>query len=211
MSFKFDIVDSCERGNAIKTLAMLKFGADANSVSSQDEPLLITVFTKVITMDSEAIGEAGVLGNLDRKAFIKILSGLVQYGADINSILGNEKMTPLHLSALAGNVDLLKWCLSQPKIQVDLKTPSVGNPSMTALMIAAKYDKPEVIAELVRFNANLEEKETMFNRTVLHVAASFGQTHICRLLLRLGSSPSAVDGAGNTAAKVADNESYHIT
>ena len=115
-SFKFDLVDSCERGSAVKALPMLAFGADANSTSSQDEPLLITVFCKVMAMDAE--GTEIDLGSSGRKAYMRILSGLVQYGADVNSLGGNEKMAPLHLCALVGNIELLKWCLSQPKIKV---------------------------------------------------------------------------------------------
>ena len=96
-------------------------------------------------------------------------------------------------------------------IKVNLKTPSVTNASMTALMIAAKYDFPLIVAELVRCGAGLEERETLFSRTALHVAASFGQTHICRMLLRIGAKSDTLDGGGNTAAKVAGNENYHIT
>lgn len=89
---------------------------------------------------------------------MKILDALVKHGADINTLLGNEKMAPIHLAAAAGNVPLMKWVVSK-ECNKELLTPPPTD--MTALMIAAKYGNVEVIAELIRGGANFLTRDVI--------------------------------------------------
>ena len=52
LSREMDFLDACLHLNAIQVICLLKFGADANTITDEDEPVFFLIFQKVITVKS---------------------------------------------------------------------------------------------------------------------------------------------------------------
>lgn len=83
------------------------------------------------------------------------MDSLVQYGADINCLVSESKITPLMIASSAGHTELVTWLLSRSA------NPNIASPlnGSTALMFASKYGHPKCIAEIVRHKGNLNAKD----------------------------------------------------
>jgi ankyrin repeat protein len=79
----------------------------------------------------------------------------VQYGADIDCLVTEAKITALMIVASAGHTELVKWLLDKG---ADPNTTCPLNGS-TALMLASKYGHPKCIAEIVRKKGILTAKD----------------------------------------------------
>lgn len=128
-----------------------------------DEPLFVYMFNKAIINDnltnnlhpapaqtaSDMLGLSGTIGQAetsDRKKMTKILSALLNYGANVN-VCNRDGMDALHMAAKNDNSKMVIWCLNQKGIEIS-KVSKIEQ--MTALMIAAKYGNVRCLAELVK-------------------------------------------------------------
>jgi ankyrin repeat protein len=80
------------------------------------------------------------------------------------------------------------------------KTPGLG---LSAVGIAAKNGHTQTLSLLLSCKADVNVTRNDNKRTPLHEAAANGNAQCIRLLLAAGSSTTARDGAGLTAAELA--------
>lgn len=86
------------------------------------------------------------------------MDSLVQYGANINCLVTEDKITPLMIVSSAGHTELVQWLLSKG---ADANFTCPLN-DVTALMLASKYGHPKCIAEIVRFKGNVNAKDVSY-------------------------------------------------
>ena len=83
------------------------------------------------------------------------MDSLVQYGANINCLVTEEKITPLMIVSSVGHTELVQWLLNKG---ADANKVCPLN-QVTSLMLASKYGHPKCIAELVRHKGNINAKD----------------------------------------------------
>ncbi|XP_018563285.1 uncharacterized protein LOC108905016 [Anoplophora glabripennis] len=159
---------------------------------------------------------------------------LMEYGKDVN-IKNNSGQTALHLAALRGNLDIVKFLvthggdlsirdksgstalhlaaskghLSITKFLVELGTPvdSRNIDGLNSLHLAASGNHFDIVKFLVihEEDANISDK---FGSTVLHLAASKGYFNIVKFLVEFGINVNATNIFGLTALHLAALEGY---
>jgi ankyrin repeat protein len=105
----------------------------------------------------------------ERRNCLKIMDSLVQYGANIDCLVSEEKITPLMIVSSAGHLELVQWLLSKGA-NPNFPCPLNGR---TALMLAAKYGHPYCIAELVRKKATINVKDVSLPDFLILVLTGF--------------------------------------
>lgn len=209
--------------------------------TSDDEPLFVYIFNNAIKNDNltnnlhpaaarSASDMLGLSGNIaqtessDRKKMTKILSALLNYGANVN-VCNRDGLNALHLAAKNDNSKMVVWLLNQKGIDVNKQSKME---CMTPLMFAAKYGNVKCIAELVKTGKSLLllsvcsysccvfqgiklDEVNVYGRTALHYAAAFGQSRPAQFLLRVGASKKIRDKDGKLAAELATDNGFPST
>ena len=153
----------------------------------------MTAPQKVDTWSSgKSLHQAVAAGNITE------VEQMVKAGA---SLKGRDKdgNTPLHVAAAKGQVDMLKYLMAQPDVDVNVQE-SRGS---TALMLAATNGNGPVIAALLEKGADLKVASND-GSTALHRAAAAGWAEVVDQLLAAGADPQAVDKKGRTPMEVAE-------
>ena len=75
---------------------------------------------------------------------------------------------------------------------------SVDRIGLTALQQAARYNRTDVIHELLQRGADVNKRDRDFGLTALHWSAMNNSTDAIRLLLRNGASTTIKDNEGQT-------------
>lgn len=198
-----DFLDACTKVNAFKAVALLKLGAEPNTVTPEDEPVLVMILRKIIVADAMK-SATDDKGDKEREKCFKILKALVKHGVNLESFVGNEK--PLHIVASAGHKELASWLVDNGAVP-DSRTKGIGS---TAMMLAAKFGHADTIAELLLRDASLKTQD-FHGRTCLHYSAEYGQTRCSRFLLKIGVNQRVKDKDLNTAAALATSNGYAVT
>jgi ankyrin repeat protein len=83
------------------------------------------------------------------------MEALVEYGANIDCIVTEAKITPLIMVASVGHLELVTWLLNKGA------DPNVACPlnGSTAIMLASKYGHPRCIAEIMRKKGAISAKD----------------------------------------------------
>ncbi|CAI5658248.1 unnamed protein product [Oreochromis niloticus] len=165
---------------------------------------------------------------------MEITTTLLEYSASTNSVT-RQGITPLHLAAQEGNVDIVTLLLARDA------PVNMGNKSgLTPLHLAAQEDKVNV-AEVLCNQGAFIDPETKLGYTPLHVACHYGNvkmvnfllknqakvnaktkngytplhqaaqqghTHIINLLLHHGALPNELTNNGNSALSIARRLGY---
>lgn len=94
--------------------------------------------------------------------------------------------TALMQASLLGHVDICKWLLEQPGIEVNQTTES----GATALMMTVEHgtEKHMQIAQMLLEHGANPNGENKWKTTPLHIAAFTGNLRACELLLERGAS-----------------------
>ena len=87
--------------------------------------------------------------NTDEKLNIRYVQYFVSKGADVNAKGGHEKVTPLHLAALFGNVELAKFLLAKGA-DINAKTVDGYSPLRLAFPMIG-LDDNDINVEFVKF------------------------------------------------------------
>lgn len=137
-----------------------------------------------------------VVENYDPEIDEEMIKLLVKHGADINA-LGEFDAPALVIPAAAlGDTEACKALLDNG---ADIK--STTNKGMTALMAAAKNSCTDTCELLIKYGADVNEKNKQNGATALMYAAHDGDTRIetFELLLKHGADVNATDIFGNSA------------
>ena len=114
---------------------------------------------------------------------------LINHGADVN--INTYHGTALSVAARNGNVDIARILL-----QNGANPNAVVMDGYTPLLIAALYNRSEVIKALVEFGAKIEYTHPMTSYTALTAAAYYGQKDTAITLIKLGANVNYVDANG---------------
>ena len=122
----------------------------------------------------------------------------------MNCLVRSSKATPLHMSALAGNTEVVAALLAR-----GARLEARAGESLyraTPLYLAAQNGHSEVVRLLVARGANLHSRLARLEVTPLFVAAERGHSEVVRLLLAGGASPHARNYNGLTALAVSRDQ-----
>lgn len=136
--------------------------------------------------------------------YLKIVTFLIENGADINIACTGTNYTPLHQAILRGNIDIAKLLIEKG---ADLKKEAFAK--LTALGIAAQNGYMEIIKILIDKNIDIQTKDALGN-TVLHSAAFFGNIDVLKLLIQKGIKYDVKNKKGLTALRTAELGYDHI-
>eukprot|EP00602_Paraphysomonas_sp_CaronLab_P005063 CAMPEP_0185032656 /NCGR_PEP_ID=MMETSP1103-20130426/20910_1 /TAXON_ID=36769 /ORGANISM="Paraphysomonas bandaiensis, Strain Caron Lab Isolate" /LENGTH=630 /DNA_ID=CAMNT_0027568633 /DNA_START=145 /DNA_END=2037 /DNA_ORIENTATION=+ len=192
-----DFLDACMKVNAVKAIPMLNFGADPDTLTEEEEPVLFMLVNKVIMRDITKGGDVRK-GDKERKNCFKILNSLVEFGAKVDFFVGDESYSPLHHAASAGNVDLVEFLLKSGA------NPNIRCPKtkISPLMLMAKFSHAECVMLMIQYKADMDVRDSE-GKTALHYCAEFGQTKMSKFMLRLGAKRELRDNFDRTAAELA--------
>jgi ankyrin repeat protein len=155
-------------------------------------PIIILVVLLVClgcrTWSSQKLQDAAEIGDLNQ---IKLL---LQNGANIDSI-DNRGRTALYVAAIEGRSNIVSYLLDQG---ADPNKGASWKSNQRPLHVAAEYGHVNVIRDLLRHGAKIDERTTM-GETVLQYAAWYGRSAAVKLLLEQGANPNARDQYGYSA------------
>ena len=121
------------------------------------------------------------------------VSQLLEADKGVVGQLDDKGMTPLHLAAAAGQLDIALLLLNAGA-NVNAVTPQ----NWTPLLEATNQGQTEMVRLLLSRGARVDAREKQNRGTSLHIAAFQGNLAICRLLLQAGASVNARDGENLT-------------
>jgi ankyrin repeat protein len=127
---------------------------------------------------------------------------LLNAGAEVN-ILGEHKLSFLHLAAQCGNEAVLH-ALIQAGIDVNIIADDNGG---TALHKAVKYGTETATRVLLGAGVDIEARALLSQETALHKASTYGTDAVVALLLEAGADIGATDLDGYTALHKASKRS----
>ncbi|XP_067653167.1 putative ankyrin repeat protein RF_0381 [Haliotis asinina] len=108
-----------------------------------------------------------------------VVEFLVGQGANV-SLQDNSKNKILHFASRAGHVDVVKYVLSLPVVDIN----SRGWKDMTSAMMAAENGHKDVVELLFRNLANMSLKG-LYGNTILHYASRAGHVDVVQYILSL--------------------------
>ncbi|XP_046346164.2 ankyrin repeat domain-containing protein 50-like [Haliotis rufescens] len=112
------------------------------------------------------------------KGHIAIVKLLVDKGGDM-SLVDKRHENILHLACLCGQIEVVKYVLSQDIVDIN----SRGRKRKTPVMLAARNGHKEVVELLVKKGADLSLAYNAAGSNVLHVACFKGHVDVVKYLL----------------------------
>jgi ankyrin repeat protein len=112
------------------------------------------------------------------------MDALVEYGANIDCLVTETKITPLIMVASVGHLELTKWLLDKGA------DPNAASPlnGSTPIMLAAKYGHPKCIAEIMRKKGAISAKDVSSNHSFSSSSSSRSLSVALSLSLSLSLS-----------------------
>lgn len=133
----------------------------------------------------------------------EVVEFLVHKGADL-SLVDNLGNNILHCACIGGNVQIVKYLLSQAMLDIN----GVGFHHKTPLAIAARYKHIDVVELLVKEGADVTRIDD-FGNNVLHCACIGGDVKTVKYVLSHGLTDiNARNKIGKTAADLARDKGY---
>jgi ankyrin repeat protein len=141
---------------------------------------------------------AGDIFELLRLKDLQAVKALVEKTPQVLDVRNNDGMTPLHLAAQGGGVDLIDWFVDKGA-RLELRNAR----SLTPLHLAAMYDRGEAVAALIKKGAAIEARDDYQRTPLLYCARERGQAATGQILIQAGADVNAVDKFGDTALDLA--------
>ena len=112
--------------------------------------------------------------------WVSVVKRLVENGADIKHP-DNSGILPIHLAALHGNAELVRWFMDQPDIEINTKSHNGDS----VIYWTAKGRQNNIL-DFLSTAANIEMSlKDQFERNILHVTIPWARPDIIRQILRL--------------------------
>ncbi|GFU11197.1 ankyrin-3 [Nephila pilipes] len=143
-------------------------------IQGHDEIMKLLLLNEADVRDEDDINVTSIL-----KSFLKdytVISNSLLRKANID--IENYGLTVLHLGALLGNLELVKYCFGKDKSCIDARDSS----DLTALHMAVLSNHPEIVSFLIDNGVEINVKDTN-GHTPLLLAASNNSIKITRLLI----------------------------
>lgn len=124
---------------------------------------------------------------------LDIIKCLLDAGAPVNALGGEQWSTALHWAATKGHLEAMGLLLNygaDPTIR--------DQPGYTTLHLAAQHGQIFAILYLLSIGRNEVDERDNFGRTALLWAAYRGHTEAVQVLLQENASPDAIDNGGTT-------------
>jgi len=115
-----------------------------------------------------------------------------------------KKNVDLSKAASKGQLDEVKQLI---KAGADIDTRCNNDHAMTPLMLAAYYNRTEVVRELLKHGANTEVSTPFLRCTPLMLASKNGHLEVVKELLVAGADYRRTDRGGKTALELAKKQS----
>eukprot|EP01116_Phalansterium_solitarium_P024696 TRINITY_DN9119_c0_g1_i1.p1 TRINITY_DN9119_c0_g1~~TRINITY_DN9119_c0_g1_i1.p1 ORF type:complete len:1155 (+),score=322.34 TRINITY_DN9119_c0_g1_i1:118-3465(+) len=123
---------------------------------------------------------------------LRAIEALVNAGANVNA-QDPDGLTPLHHVCVSGNVEIARFLLAQPGIDLDIADTTES----AAVHKACFHGRHEILLLLLDAGANLDYADGL--SSPLHHAAFNGQTPCADLLLQRGAPVNCVDAERSSA------------
>ena len=118
-----------------------------------------------------------------------------QGGINLNDTDAAQQ-TVLHMCAMRGYVDMVKWLL---EIGTDINANDIGNHTPLCVALAGGYSaKKETIAEILLAHGSEVDTVDIIGRTTLHHAVAGGFSDIAKMLVEKGAAADTRDKYGLT-------------
>lgn len=121
------------------------------------------------------------------------LDAALKSGDSVNAKESRNRYTPLHVAAMAGNVDAVKFILANGG-----NADAVDRDGRTALMMCLYQSQGPAGVALVEANANLELRDRD-GKTALMFAAQYGQVDAIKAMVKKSVNLDAQNRNGATA------------
>ena len=133
------------------------------------------------------------------RGLLEEVNGFVASGVPVDA-KSRQDVTPLHMAARAGHLEVVKWLLDNGA-KIDGRTkPQPGYPGAeTALFLAVTAQKIPVVKLLLERGARIDEKVLPYSGSLLSAAASAKWPAGVELFLNLGLAINEPDQEGQTA------------
>ncbi|KAL1131891.1 hypothetical protein AAG570_011502 [Ranatra chinensis] len=182
-------------------------GCDVNFTLEQYSPLHYAVLgnspevVKILLSSGSELNDT-VLHSAVRANAVECLHILLTKGAKPN-ILDSCGLSPLHMAADRGSVQILKILLDVKNIDINIPTKEKGN---TALHFSAEGGNTECVLLLLNKGADYSKKNKK-GQTSLHLAANSQCVECIEVLLKAGSDINAKDCDNRSAIHAAVGKS----
>ncbi|KAI5391724.1 putative E3 ubiquitin-protein ligase XBAT31 [Lathyrus oleraceus] len=113
---------------------------------------------------------------------------------DVNVLdrtIGRARLSPLHLAAANGRIEVLSMLLEQ-NVKVDV----LNRHKQTPLMLAVMHGKTGCMEKLIQAGANILMFDSIRRRTCLHYAAYYGHVDCLKAILSAAHSTPVADSWG---------------
>jgi ankyrin repeat protein len=192
----------------LKIIRQGKNQSDANKISqyvASNLPKFLVSRVKHISEKEiyEGINVLPYLYNDDNTRSIPIIKYLIEGGADINATRPLSFDTILHDVAGLGNIDILKYLITQTKVDINIK----GNYNSTPLHIAIEQFRIDNANYLIQRGADVNSKNSP-GMTPLHVAVKNNYYPYLKNLIDNSADVEIKDKYGRTAVQYAAMHGY---
>ena len=118
-----------------------------------------------------------------------------------NPLRKNERgELPFHYACKEGALEIVKTCVRDVKLSVDIRTPS----GWTGLFYAVFNNQIHIVEFLISKRANINSIDK-YNRSPLHWAAKYSFVTIAKMLIEAGADLEYKDKEGESALQIINN------